>query len=43
MVTDDPDGLRATHPLINRAWMKMTGYDRTDIGKTPRILQIHRS
>ena len=25
---------------VNRAWMKITGYDRTDIsGKTPRILQ----
>ena len=25
---------------INRAWMKMTGYDRADVrGKTPRILQ----
>ena len=29
---------------INRAWMKMTGYDRADVrGKTPRILQGKRT
>src|SRR5512141_2656783 len=35
---DDPSGPRIIY--VNRAWMKMTGYDRTDIGgKPPRILQ----
>jgi PAS domain S-box-containing protein len=42
MVTDAilkyPQGPRILY--VNRAWMKMTGYDRKDIaGKTPRILQ----
>jgi len=42
MVTDvnleGPNGPRIVY--INRAWMKMTGYDREDVrGKTPRILQ----
>ncbi len=42
MVTDvnlvAPSGPRIIY--VNRAWMKITGYDRTDIGgKTPRILQ----
>ncbi len=42
MVTDvtleGPAGPRIIY--VNRAWMKMTGYDREDIrGKTPRILQ----
>ena len=42
MVTDasleGPDGPRIIY--INRAWMKMTGYDREDVrGKTPRLLQ----
>jgi PAS domain S-box-containing protein len=35
---DPPAGPRIIY--VNRAWMKITGYDRTDIsGKTPRILQ----
>jgi PAS domain S-box-containing protein len=35
---DSPTGPRIIY--VNRAWMKITGYDRTDInGKTPRILQ----
>jgi PAS domain S-box-containing protein len=35
---DGPNGPRILY--VNRAWMKITGYDRTDIrGKTPRILQ----
>ena len=35
---DAPAGPRIIY--VNRAWMKITGYDRTDIsGKTPRILQ----
>jgi len=35
---DAPTGPRIIY--VNRAWMKITGYDRTDIsGKTPRILQ----
>ena len=35
---DGPAGPRIIY--VNRAWMKMTGYDRADIGgKTPRILQ----
>jgi PAS domain S-box-containing protein len=35
---DAPGGPRIIY--VNRAWMKITGYDRTDIsGKTPRILQ----
>jgi PAS domain S-box-containing protein len=35
---DGPAGPRIIY--VNRAWMKITGYDRTDIsGKTPRILQ----
>jgi PAS domain S-box-containing protein len=35
---DGPTGPRIIY--VNRAWMKITGYDRTDIsGKTPRILQ----
>ena len=35
---DGPDGPRIIY--VNRAWMKITGYDREDIrGKTPRILQ----
>ena len=35
---DDPNGPRIIY--VNRAWMKITGYDRKDIrGKTPRILQ----
>ena len=35
---DDPNGPRIIY--VNRAWMKITGYDREDIrGKTPRILQ----
>ena len=42
MVTDVnlkyPNGPRILY--VNRAWIKMTGYDRNDIeGKTPRILQ----
>ncbi len=42
MVTDanlnGPNGPRIIY--VNRAWMKITGYDRADIsGKTPRILQ----
>jgi PAS domain S-box-containing protein len=42
MVTDvtlnSPNGPRIIY--VNRAWMKITGYDREDIrGKTPRILQ----
>ena len=42
MVTDvsleGPAGPRIIY--VNRAWMKITGYDRADIaGKTPRILQ----
>ncbi len=42
MVTDSnldgPNGPRILY--VNRAWMKITGYDRADIsGKTPRILQ----
>jgi len=42
MVTDaqlaGPSGPRIIY--VNRAWMRITGYDRTDIsGKTPRILQ----
>ena len=42
MVTDvnltGPAGPRIIY--VNRAWMKITGYDRKDIsGKTPRILQ----
>lgn len=33
-----PTGPRILY--VNRAWMKMTGYDRAEIGgKTPRILQ----
>jgi PAS domain S-box-containing protein len=35
---DGPNGPRIIY--VNRAWMKITGYDREDIrGKTPRILQ----
>ena len=35
---DGPSGPRILY--VNRAWMKITGYDRADIsGKTPRILQ----
>ena len=35
---DPPAGPRIIY--VNRAWMKITGYDRADIsGKTPRILQ----
>jgi PAS domain S-box-containing protein len=35
---DAPSGPRIVY--INRAWTKMTGYDREDVrGKTPRILQ----
>ena len=35
---DSPSGPRIIY--VNRAWMKMTGYDRADLsGKTPRILQ----
>ena len=35
---DAPAGPRILY--VNRAWMKITGYDRADIsGKTPRILQ----
>ena len=35
---DAPTGPRIIY--VNRAWMKITGYDRADIaGKTPRILQ----
>jgi PAS domain S-box-containing protein len=35
---DSPTGPRIIY--VNRAWMKITGYDRADIsGKTPRILQ----
>ena len=35
---DSPNGPRIIY--VNRAWMKITGYDREDIrGKTPRILQ----
>jgi PAS domain S-box-containing protein len=35
---DPPAGPRMIY--VNRAWMKMTGYDREDIrNKTPRILQ----
>ena len=35
---DGPSGPRIIY--VNRAWMKITGYDRADIaGKTPRILQ----
>src|ERR1035437_11124748 len=35
---DAPAGPRIIY--VNRAWMKITGYDRADIsGKTPRILQ----
>jgi PAS domain S-box-containing protein len=35
---DGPTGPRIVY--VNRAWMKMTGYDRSEIGdKTPRILQ----
>ena len=35
---DSPVGPRIVY--VNRAWMKITGYDRADIGgKTPRILQ----
>jgi PAS domain S-box-containing protein len=35
---DGPAGPRIIY--VNRAWMKITGYDRGDIsGKTPRILQ----
>jgi PAS domain S-box-containing protein len=35
---DAPAGPRIIY--VNRAWMKITGYDRGDIsGKTPRILQ----
>src|SRR5512139_2708784 len=42
MVTDvnlnGPSGPRIIY--VNRAWMRITGYDRADItGKTPRILQ----
>jgi PAS domain S-box-containing protein len=42
MVTDStlepPRGPRMIY--VNRAWMRMTGYDREEIrGKTPRILQ----
>lgn len=42
MVTDAnldwPNGPRIIY--VNRAWMRITGYDRDDIrGKTPRILQ----
>jgi PAS domain S-box-containing protein len=35
---DGPAGPRIIY--VNRAWMKITGYDRTDIsGKAPRLLQ----
>jgi len=35
---DAPSGPRIVY--VNRAWLKMTGYDRDEIrGKTPRILQ----
>jgi PAS domain S-box-containing protein len=35
---DGPNGPRILY--VNRAWMRITGYDRADIrGKTPRILQ----
>ena len=35
---DSPSGPRIIY--VNRAWMRITGYDRADIGgKTPRILQ----
>ena len=35
---DAPSGPQIIY--VNRAWMKMTGYDREDVrGKTPRILQ----
>lgn len=42
MVTDvtlkGPDGPRIIY--VNRAWLKMTGYDRDELsGMTPRILQ----
>jgi PAS domain S-box-containing protein len=42
MVTDTtldyPDGPRIIY--VNRAWLKMTGYERDEVGdKTPRILQ----
>jgi len=42
MVTDvtreGPAGPRIIY--VNRAWLKMTGYDRGELaGKTPRILQ----
>jgi len=42
MVTDvtlqRPNGPRILY--VNRAWLKMTGYDRADLsGKTPRLLQ----
>ncbi len=42
MVTDtaleDPSGPRIIY--VNRAWLKMTGYDRGELGgKNPRILQ----
>jgi PAS domain-containing protein len=42
MVTDStlqyPRGPRMIY--VNRAWMKMTGYDREDIrGKTPRTIE----
>ena len=46
MVTDtmlqSPAGPRIIY--VNRAWLKMTGYDRDEIsGKTPRILQGERT
>jgi PAS domain S-box-containing protein len=46
MVTDvtleGPSGPRIVY--VNRAWLKMTGYDRDEIaGKTPRILQGKRT
>jgi PAS domain S-box-containing protein len=35
---DPPHGPRILY--VNRAWLKMTGYDREDLrGKTPRLLQ----
>ena len=39
---EGPAGPRILY--VNRAWMKMTGYDREDIrGKTPRLLQGRHS
>jgi PAS domain S-box-containing protein len=39
---DGPAGPRIVY--VNRAWLKMTGYDRNDIrGQTPRLLQGRHS